>query len=379
MRIALAGLGVLLVTFLALADTSVTQGTWDLYRGTSIVGRYGTEADCIRAADDRNELRTFTCRTRTTVVVTADAQPQTCGALPATETRTQTCPTGTTGTWSQTRSYTAAPYPTCSVAGEWLPGSPLPGVCTATPPPPTGGDRLVGDEYFSSDMSSASDGPNYGFDSWYGEAGRADNITLTHFASGGPANRPYVRYVIDSENNGEFGHGWAWTVPRQQISWGSTIFYRFSLYLTQQSQEQKFLMFASSGGSQRLILTIEDWGPGFALRLQKDGGDQFVQWPTGGAASSAYNQWINVQVEHRFDSAPGAGNGYYAMWVNNDNRSAPNVSRANTTLPADNGSSNSYLTFSGYHQGDQSGIRTFRVADFRIGPTFDPSWSGSGQ
>jgi hypothetical protein len=64
--------------------------------------------------------------------------PPTCPPLPAPETRSQTCPAGTTGTWTQTRTYTAAPAPTCSTAGEWLPTSPPAGACTAEPPPPGG-------------------------------------------------------------------------------------------------------------------------------------------------------------------------------------------------------------------------------------------------
>lgn len=69
------------------------------------------------------------------VTATYTAPIPTCPALPATETRTATCPTGTTGTYPQTRSYTAAPYPTCSTAGAWTPAEPPAGACVAAPPP----------------------------------------------------------------------------------------------------------------------------------------------------------------------------------------------------------------------------------------------------
>lgn len=56
------------------ADTLVERNPWDLYIGTRIAERgFATEAACIQAADDRNELRTYTCRTRTAITVLEDA------------------------------------------------------------------------------------------------------------------------------------------------------------------------------------------------------------------------------------------------------------------------------------------------------------------
>lgn len=64
------------------------------------------------------------------------APPSVCGALPAPETQTVQCPAGFTGSWTQTRTYASAAYPTCSVAGAWTPGSAPTGACVAIPPPP---------------------------------------------------------------------------------------------------------------------------------------------------------------------------------------------------------------------------------------------------
>lgn len=50
---------------------------------------------------------------------------------PADETRSQSCPTGTTGQWSQTRTYASAPYPTCWSPGNWTPSAPASGQCAA--------------------------------------------------------------------------------------------------------------------------------------------------------------------------------------------------------------------------------------------------------
>ena len=68
------------------------------------------------------------------------APPPTCGAQPPPVTQTASCPTGTTGSWTQTQTYSAAAYPTCWVAGAFSPTSPPAGACTSvvTPSPTTG-------------------------------------------------------------------------------------------------------------------------------------------------------------------------------------------------------------------------------------------------
>jgi hypothetical protein len=48
---------------------------------------------------------------------------------PATQFRTQSCPTGTIGTYQQTNAFVSAPYPTCWTAGTWLPSTPPAGAC----------------------------------------------------------------------------------------------------------------------------------------------------------------------------------------------------------------------------------------------------------
>lgn len=62
-----------------------------------------------------------------------------CPAQPADESRSQACPAGTTGTWSQSKAYTPAEYPTCWVATEWMPSAPPAGAC----PPVSGGGRVI--------------------------------------------------------------------------------------------------------------------------------------------------------------------------------------------------------------------------------------------
>lgn len=57
----------------------------------------------------------------------------TCPALPPTLITTQQCPTGTTGTWQQTTTYSPAAYPTCWTSTT-TPTSPPAGSCPTTPP-----------------------------------------------------------------------------------------------------------------------------------------------------------------------------------------------------------------------------------------------------
>jgi len=105
-----------------------------LLRGTTTVQTLESWDVCIarakelaRASTATSGSVTYTCQTeKRKVVATYRAV---CPALPAPETRTQTCPTGTVGTWTQTRSFVTAPAPTCSIAGSWQPASPPADAC----------------------------------------------------------------------------------------------------------------------------------------------------------------------------------------------------------------------------------------------------------
>lgn len=62
-----------------------------------------------------------------------------CGPAPAPQTRTQACPSGTTGSWTQTLGWNSVPYPTCWETSSWTPTEPPAGSCTpVVPDEPTG-------------------------------------------------------------------------------------------------------------------------------------------------------------------------------------------------------------------------------------------------
>jgi hypothetical protein len=60
-----------------------------------------------------------TCWAPSAWAVTSNSCVVSCGPQPANETRTLSCPTGQTGTIIESRSYTSAPHPTCWTPGAW--------------------------------------------------------------------------------------------------------------------------------------------------------------------------------------------------------------------------------------------------------------------
>ncbi len=73
--------------------------------------------------------------TTITFQVTSGGAPASCGAAPASATQTVACPTGYTGSWTQTLGWSSAAAPTCWVAQPWTPTSPPAGACTAVVQP----------------------------------------------------------------------------------------------------------------------------------------------------------------------------------------------------------------------------------------------------
>lgn len=104
--------------------------TTDPRDGTSLTGVL-TAANCANIRDaiiDFDGLtretgaNVYKCVIEQRAMVTFRAN--TCPALPAPEGRVVNCPAGFMGSYTQTRSYSRAPYPTCAVLGEWTPRTP---------------------------------------------------------------------------------------------------------------------------------------------------------------------------------------------------------------------------------------------------------------
>jgi len=133
----------LLATQVSLAETTVStpaNGAWTLRRGsTTVASATGPISDCrARAAVDaqsRSASATYTCTQPETFTVTYTVAPVQCSSTqPANETQQATCPSGSSGTFTQTRSYSANPSPTCWQPTAWTPATAPAGACSSTPP-----------------------------------------------------------------------------------------------------------------------------------------------------------------------------------------------------------------------------------------------------
>lgn len=115
--------------------------TYSLLRsGSTVGGPYDAIEQCLQAREVARTTFALTktsgtarwvCRMDRVITVTYGSTPI-CPALPSPEGRTVDCPAGTTGAYTQTRSYTSAPYPTCATLGEWTPATPPAGICVPT-------------------------------------------------------------------------------------------------------------------------------------------------------------------------------------------------------------------------------------------------------
>jgi hypothetical protein len=157
----------LIVAGTARADgTEESQTAVKLYRGSTIIAASDPRHSAYRANFTMDACRslkaerwraeaatktsgakvTYNCQLEERSIITFHPAP-TCPALPAPEGRVADCPAGTTGAYTQTRAYTAAPYPTCAVLGEWSPTEPPADTCVPVPPPPTEQWTLCANEY----------------------------------------------------------------------------------------------------------------------------------------------------------------------------------------------------------------------------------------
>lgn len=132
------------------ADAAVTTATHTTYAlrpcSTCREVPYPTQDACNAAAQAEarrvGETRTtgsavYTCVIRTNVIATFRPNPTpSCPAPPAPQTRPGTCPSGTTGNWTQTGTSSVGPAPACTVTVTW--SSAPSDACTpiVTEPPP---------------------------------------------------------------------------------------------------------------------------------------------------------------------------------------------------------------------------------------------------
>jgi hypothetical protein len=109
------------------ACTTVISQHADPVRAENACGKL-TDADGVTRYTRSNAFR----------ITKPGAPPPTCPPKPADQQQTAQCPTGTTGSWTQTQTYASAPPPTCWTPSGFLPTDPPAGACVAVPPPTPG-------------------------------------------------------------------------------------------------------------------------------------------------------------------------------------------------------------------------------------------------
>lgn len=126
----------LALTAPAFAAVELTESTTvALLNGTTQVSTHSSLQACqtearrlANASTATSGSVTYTCQSR----IVASYTPSCTTPRPANETRAQSCASGTTGSWQQTRSYTSAAYPTCWSASAWAPAQAPAGACAAS-------------------------------------------------------------------------------------------------------------------------------------------------------------------------------------------------------------------------------------------------------
>lgn len=133
----------LLIAQAAIAETTVSTpvaGPWTLNRGNmTVASASGPMSDCrAKAAVDaqsRQATASYTCSQPETMTVTYTVAPVQCATTqPAIDSQLASCPAGSFGTFTQTRSYGLQASPTCWQPGAWSPSTPPAGACSTTAP-----------------------------------------------------------------------------------------------------------------------------------------------------------------------------------------------------------------------------------------------------
>lgn len=118
--------------------------SWECKRSNSKILTRPSQRECMEACEQQaftdGATKTtgyawYTCGIAVKATFVKPVVVPTCTApKPADETQTAACPAGTTGTFGQTRSYVAAPYPVCWARGDvWTPVLPPEGTCPTAP------------------------------------------------------------------------------------------------------------------------------------------------------------------------------------------------------------------------------------------------------
>ena len=243
--------------------------------------------------------------------------------------------------------------------------------------------------FFSMDYSGSPAG------GWDGVVPTAPTHTRSFVAGAGPRGEnvyelAQLRAPSLQGAGGQFYWGWGGTLEASDPAPGSSRFYRFRMRFTPNTNfrglywespygriytTNKLLIIADGCGDDcRPILNYRAQGDGtFRYSISKDGGVDPAWTPTYNVSTG----WFNVQLEVKTSNPPGANNGYYKLWVNNDAYAAPTAQALNIVI---NNRLHRTVKFGAYNNDGlaSDGVHTFWQTGFQAATAFDANWARGG-
>lgn len=347
----------------------VTESTTvTLYKGTSKVRDTTGWDDCrAQAKSEAAKLTagsvTYSCKSEVRkYAATYAPDPSTCAAQPAAEVRVGACPTGTTGTWTQTRTYSSSPYPTCWTAGDWLPASAPAGACTAvivTPPPSTGssGSLTQGATATVTGSGFGATGPKVLLWDDFETGSDGAIVQLSGARVGKYSTLGGVKYTSADKHSGKLAALHHFGTGQDQYSYNEFRALHFQTGVGSGGKLYVSWYFKINGGSGGQLKQFQLWGnpyssstygPGFLISagvglIMTDGNATYQEvWHDG--TPDKRGAWQRWEVIAQQDSTPGASDG--RVTVNVGEHTVYNVANTKTR---DSGSSRSWGEF---HEGD---------------------------
>jgi len=263
-----------------------------------------------------------------------------------------------------------------------------------------------------------SNAPTYGFEELYPVTGRMGDVVHygeEHLATGGFGGTG-GSHLTALAGESQFQMGWLWSGagPGGGWTWGDTIYIRFRIrfdddYRWDGSGSQQNKMLDIGGGANaRMILhnerdnpttpcglnhvdydlpgnpvsnTAEDYGlPAGSF----DGGDwgafslkNGIDVPCTPPVAITHGVWYHVQVGVRLSSASGAADGFFMLWINDNDPMSPSSEARDIIRELDEW--NTSWDFGGYWT-NSNGLRpsSWVVDDLEVDTAFDCQWAPAG-
>ncbi len=252
----------------------------------------------------------------------------------------------------------------------------------------------------------------------YGFGNRfVDDLNYTHtYNSAGGFNGTGGAHLVMHQGRDQFRSGWYWdgAKPGGGWTWNDTVYIRFRIRFDDNyrwdgtgSQQNKMIDFGGDSGSRVIFHnerprpttpcglnyvdytqsgnpvynTPADYGlPANAFDTGEWGGFSLkngIDFPCTKPVIVTHGQWYHVQFAVKVSSAAGVNDGFFKVWLNNNNATAPSSQTLNIVRELMDW--NSSWDFGGYWT-NNNGLRDqgWVVDDFQVATTFDPNWYPGG-